>query len=92
MKKLLIVILFFSTSNARSNKEGLKLKRSPPKDKLITVEGSPKVNKGIKEKPLLETFILPLKWYSLNEESFCEKKTLNEKSNTRIKKFFKYFF
>ena len=26
MKKLLIVILFFSTSNARSNKEGLKLK------------------------------------------------------------------
>tara|TARA_B100000945_G_C20383201_1_gene598337 strand:- start:348 stop:467 length:120 start_codon:yes stop_codon:yes gene_type:complete len=39
----------------------LKLKRSPPKDKLITVAGFPKVNKGINENPLLDTFILPLK-------------------------------
>jgi len=39
----------------------LKLRRSSPKDKLITVAGFPKVNKGINENPLLDKFILPFK-------------------------------
>ena len=39
----------------------------------MTVAGSPKLNKGINENPLFETFILPDKLNSLDSILFCER-------------------